>query len=58
MIAKKLSREVIYENDWVNLYADRVQFPNGAIIEKYHVLHYNHESVGIVIINEKQNILM
>ena len=32
--------------------------PDGSIIEKYHRLHYPHESVGIVAVNEKNEILL
>jgi len=31
MIPEKLAREVIYESDWVNLYADKVKFQDGFI---------------------------
>lgn len=58
MIAKRFSRKAIYESDWVNLYVDKVQYPDGTMIDQYHVLHYDHESVGVVITNEKQEILM
>ena len=58
MIPKRLSRDVIYESEWVTLYADEVQFPDGYILDKYHVIHYEHESVAMVIQNEKDEVLM
>lgn len=53
-----LERNVIYESDWISLYADKVRMPNGNIIQAYHRLHYPHESVSCVIINEKDEILL
>lgn len=53
-----LERKVIYESDWVELYSDRVRMPDGKVIEAYHKLHYPHESIGVVIVNEKNEILM
>ncbi len=53
-----LDRTVIYESDWVSLYSDKVQMPDGRILDPYHKLHYPHESVSVVIINEKDEILM
>lgn len=58
MFPKRLDRTVIYENSWVNLYVDKVLFPNGRLIEKHHYLHYDKQSVGIVIENEKDEILL
>jgi len=58
MIPKRLSREVIYENEWVNLYADEVEFENGHIIDRHHLIHFDYESVAIVIENEKDEVLL
>lgn len=54
----RLSRQVIYESDYVCLYADKVQLPSGYIIDKYHQIHYPKEAVSIVIFNEENKILM
>ena len=32
--------------------------PDGRIFDSYHKLHYPHESIGVVIINEKDEIMM
>ena len=53
-----LERTVTYESDWISLYSDKVQMPNGFIIPTYHKLHYPHESVSCVIVNENSEILM
>lgn len=58
MMPKRLERTVIYESDWVNLYTDRVQYPDGYIVEKYHCLHSIHDSVCVIVENEKDEILM
>ena len=58
MIPKRLSREVIYENEWVSLYTDKVEFPSGYILDKYHFVHFDYESVAIVVQNEKDEVLL
>lgn len=55
---EKLDRKIIYESDWVSLYADKVKMPDGRIFDTYHKLHYPHESVCVVIVNEKDEIMM
>ena len=55
---EKLDRKVIYESDWVSLYADKVRMPDGRIFDTYHKLHFPHDSVCVVIINERNEILM
>jgi len=58
MIPEKLSREIIYESQWISLYADKVRFPDGYVLDKYHFAHFEYESVGIVIQNEKEEVLL
>ena len=55
---ERLDRKVIYESDYVCLYADKVRFSDGSIIEKYHQIHYPKEAVCVTIFNEKQEVLM
>lgn len=55
---ERLDRTVIYESEWVSLYRDRVKMPDGSVIPAYHKIHYPHESVSVVIVNEKEEILM
>lgn len=57
-LIKKLHRKIIYESDWISLYCDKVQMPDGNIIESFHKLHYPFESVSMVVINENDEILM
>src|SRR3990167_5543518 len=58
MKPKRLSRSVIYENPWVNLYVDKVQFPDGRIIDKHHLLDFEKEAVAILIENSSNQILL
>lgn len=58
MFPKRLARIVIYGNPWVNLYIDKVIFPDGRLIEKHHYLHYDRQSVGVVIENNRNEILL
>ncbi len=55
---KRLSRKTIYENPWINLYADRVLCPGGRIVEEYHVLEFEKQAVGAVVENEHGEILL
>ena len=57
-LPERLERTTIYQSDYVCLYTDKVRLPSGDIIEKYHQIHYPHESVTVVIFNEKDEILM
>jgi ADP-ribose pyrophosphatase len=54
---QRLERTVIYESDYVCLYADKVRLPSGNIIEKYHQIHYPKEAVVVVIFNRNRDIL-
>ncbi len=58
MKPKRLSRTVVYENPWVNLYVDKVQFPDGRIIEKHHLLDFEKEAVAVLVENARSQILL
>lgn len=57
-LPERLDRKVIYESDYVCLYADQVKLSDGSVIEKYHQIHYPHEAVSVVIFNEKDEVLL
>lgn len=57
-LPERLERQVIYESDFVCLYADKVRLSNGYIIDKYHQIHYPHEAISIVVFNEKDEVLL
>lgn len=54
---ERIERTTIYESDHVCLYTDKVRFPSGYVIEKYHQIHYPKEAVAVVIFNENDDIL-
>lgn len=47
----RLARRTIYENKWVNLYADRVELPDGSVCDPFHVLEFDYQAVAIVLEN-------
>jgi ADP-ribose pyrophosphatase len=53
----RLARRVIYQNPWVNLYVDKVQFPNGRLIEQHHLLDFDTHGVAAVVENDQAEIL-
>jgi ADP-ribose pyrophosphatase len=53
-----LAREVIYRSPWVNLYADRVRFSNGRVVERHHLLDFNCHASGAVIENDRGEVLL
>jgi len=55
---RRLAREVIYESSWVNLYADRVEFPGGRIIDRHHFVHFEQDSVGALAENDEGQLLL
>ena len=57
MKPERLARTVIYENEWVNLYVDKVRFPNGHIIERHHLLDFEREAVAVFIEDEAGRVL-
>jgi ADP-ribose pyrophosphatase len=42
---------------WVNLYIDRVEFPNGYIINQHHLLDFDQEAVMALVENEAGQLL-
>lgn len=55
---KRLTRRAIYENSWVSLYVDRVEFPAGYIVEEHHVLEFAREAVAVLVENAAGQLLM
>jgi ADP-ribose pyrophosphatase len=58
MKPKRLSRITIYQSPWVNLYLDKVRFPNGLLIEKFHLLDFPHAAVTAVVENDFGKIVL
>jgi ADP-ribose pyrophosphatase len=57
MKPERQSREIIYQSPWVNLYLDKVRFPNGLVIEKFHLLDFPHSAVTAIMENESGKII-
>ena len=55
---ERLDRQVIYESDYVCLYADSVKLSDGTVIDRYHQIHYPKEAVCVVLFNEKGEVLL
>lgn len=58
MLPKRLCRTPIYESKWINLYLDKVEYPSGQIIEKYHQLDYPFEAVSVLVVNTLNEICL
>lgn len=46
---ERLSRTVIYESPWVNLYVDKVRFPAGRVIDRHHILDFPRDGVAVLV---------
>jgi ADP-ribose pyrophosphatase len=57
MKPERLSRNIIYESPWVNLYLDTVRFPNGLVIEKYHLLDFPRGAVTAIMENDSGHVM-
>lgn len=57
MKPERLSRKIIYQSPWVNLYLDKVKFPNGLVIEKFHLLDFPRPAVAAIVENDVGSIL-
>ena len=57
MKPERLARNIIYQSPWVNLYLDTVKFPNGLLIEKFHLLDFPRAAVTAIVEDDLENIL-
>jgi ADP-ribose pyrophosphatase len=54
----RLSRRTIYTSPWVNLHVDRVQVPNGQIIECHHLVDFESEAVASIMVNAEGKVAL
>jgi ADP-ribose pyrophosphatase len=47
----------VYESPWVNLYLDTVRFPNGLVIDEYHLLDFPRGAVTAIMENTSGEIM-
>jgi hypothetical protein len=52
------SRTTVYRSRWVNLFVDKVCFPNGRIIERHHLLDFERPSVVAVVEDDREQVLL
>ena len=57
MKPERLSRDIVYQSPWVNLYLDKVKFPNGHVIEKFHMLDFPLAAVTAIVENDSGEII-
>ncbi|HNT23571.1 MAG TPA: NUDIX hydrolase [Anaerolineales bacterium] len=57
MKAERLARQIVYESPWVNLYLDTVRFPNGHVIEQYHMLDFTRAAVAAIVEDDAGNVI-
>lgn len=57
MKPERLARTVIYQSKWVNLFVDKVRFPNGQVIERHHLLDFEQPAVTVLVEDEQERIL-
>lgn len=54
---QRLSRTTLYRSSRVNLHIDKVELPEGYIVEKWHVLDFEREATAVIVENGKGEIL-
>ena len=55
---KQLDRRILYSSHWLEITLDKLELPDGKIIDNFELMHYPHETVGMVAVNEKSEILL
>lgn len=54
----RLARRLAYGHAWMRLYLDRVRFPGGRIVSRFHVLKYPRNSAAAIVEDDRGRILM
>jgi ADP-ribose pyrophosphatase len=52
-----MRRRRVYSGDWFTLNLDRVRFPGGRIVEKFHFLDFHKESVAALVEDRRGRLL-
>lgn len=55
---RRLARREIYRNYWVNLFVDRVELPDGRIIEEHHYLDFERAAAAALVIRADGALLL
>ena len=54
---KKLGRKNVYISNWLDVYLDKVELPDGTVMDEFHVINYHRDGVAVIVENEKDEIL-
>lgn len=57
MKPERLSRNIVYQSPWVNLYLDKVKFPNGHVIDEFHLLDFPGAAVTAIVENDSGDVV-
>lgn len=57
-LPERLSRETLFESEYLRLHLDRVRQPNGFIIEKFHYVEFPRPAVGVVVENAQGQVAL
>jgi ADP-ribose pyrophosphatase len=55
---QRLDRKLLYTSDWLSVTLDRLKLPDGREIENFELIHFPHDAVGIVGVNQTGDILL
>jgi len=55
---KQLDRKTIYDSSWLRVTVDKVELPDGKIIENFELMHYPHDAVGIIATDKDGKFLL
>ena len=58
MKPRRLERRVIYKSSWIDLYLDRVQMPNGHLINEHHLLDLKRQAVACLAENSQGQVVL
>ena len=58
MKAQRLSRRIIYESEWVNLYLDNIRLPNGRVINPFHLLDFPRPAVTALVEDVNRQLIL
>ncbi|HPR34248.1 MAG TPA: NUDIX hydrolase [Anaerolineaceae bacterium] len=57
-LPERLSRETLFESEYLRLHLDRVRQPNGCIIERFHYIEFPRPAVGVVVENDRGQVVL
>ncbi len=55
---KQLDRKTIHHSNWLSVTLDKLELPDGTIIDDFELMHYQHDTVGAIAVNDEGSILL